>query len=84
LEIPRDKLLALFQAYVAEATAIVREQERLIDQIRGEAVDGPFIQRALEALSKASNAIVEQEALVRELNQRDNGSNSGPENEGAA
>jgi hypothetical protein len=74
LDIPRDKLLALFQAYVAQATAIVREQERLIDQIRGEAVDSPFVQRALEAVAKASNAILEQQALARELNQSENGS----------
>jgi len=80
LEIPRDKLLALFQAYVAQATAIVREQERLIDQIRGEAVDSPFIQRALEAVAKASSAVVAQEALVRELNQGEIASKSGPEN----
>jgi hypothetical protein len=80
LDIPRDKLLALFQAYVAQATAIVREQERLIDQIRGEAVDSPFIQRALEAVAKASGAILEQEALVRELDQRENGSKSGRAN----
>jgi hypothetical protein len=53
LDIPSDKLLALFQTYVAQATAIVREQERLIDQIRGEAVDSPFIQRVLEAVAKA-------------------------------
>jgi len=83
LEIPRDKLLALFQSYVAQATGIVREQERLIDQIRGEAVDSPFIQRALEAVAKASSAVVAQEALVRELKQRENGSRSGPENEGS-
>src|SRR5215208_1412122 len=57
LDIPRDKLLALFQAYVAQATAIVREQERLIDQIRGEAVDSPLVQRALEAVAKASSAV---------------------------
>ena len=81
MDIPRDKLLALFQAYVAQATAIVREQERLIDQIRGAAVDSPFIQHALEAVAKASSAVVEQEALVRELNQGENGSKSGPENE---
>src|SRR5215208_6435183 len=68
LDIPRDKLQALFQDYVAEATAIVREQERLIDQIRGEAVDSPFVQRALEAMAKASSAVVAQDALVRELN----------------
>ena len=80
MDIPRDKLLALFQAYVAQATAIVREQERLIDQIRGEAVDSPFIQRALEAVAKASGAILEQEALVRELNQGESGIKSGPEN----
>ena len=79
MDIPRDKLLALFQAYVAQATAIVREQERLIDQIRGEAVDSPFIQRALEGVAKASNAILEQQALVRELNQRESGIKSGPE-----
>ena len=72
-DILRDKLLALFQAYVAQATAIVREQERLIDQIRKEAVDGPFIQRALEAVAKASSALLGQEALVREFNQRENG-----------
>jgi hypothetical protein len=80
LDIPRDKLLALFQAYVAQATAIVREQERLIDQIRGEAADSPFIQRALEAVAKASSAILEQDALSRELNQGENGSKSGPAN----
>jgi hypothetical protein len=79
-DIPRDKLLAIFQAYVAQATAIVREQERLIDQIRGEAVDSPLIQRALEAVAKVSNAILEQDALVRELNQRGNGIKSAPEN----
>ena len=83
MDIPRDKLLALFQAYVAQATAIVREQERLIDQIRGEAVDSPFIQRALEAVAKASSAVVAQEALVRELKQGENGSRLGPENEGS-
>jgi hypothetical protein len=77
LDIPRDKLLVLFQAYVTQATAMVREQERLIDQIRGEAVDSPFIQRVLEAVAKASNAILEQDALVRELK---NGSKSGPAN----
>ena len=80
MDIPRDKLLALFQAYVAQATAIVREQERLIDQIRGEAADSPFIQRALEAVAKASNAILEQQALARELNQMESGSKSGPAN----
>ena len=83
MEIPRDKLLALFQSYVAQATAIVREQERLIDHIRGEAVDSPLVQRALEAVAKASSAVVAQEALVRELKQRENGSRSGPENEGS-
>ena len=83
MEIPRDKLLVLFQSYVAQTTGIVREQERLIDQIRGEAVDSPFIQRALEAVAKASSAVVAQEALVRELNQGENGSKSGAENEGS-
>ena len=66
-EILCDKLLALFQAYVAQATAIVKEQERLIDQIRGEVGDSPFAQRASEAVAKASGAVVAQEALVREL-----------------
>jgi hypothetical protein len=80
LDIPRNRLLALFQSYVAQATAIVREQERLIDQIRGEAVDSPLIQRALEAVAKASNAILEQAALVRELNQGESGIKSGPVN----
>jgi hypothetical protein len=83
LDIPRDKLLALVQAYVAQAMPIVREQERLIDQIRGEAVDSPFIQRALEAVAKTSGAVVAQEALVRELRRGENGSSSGPENEGS-
>ena len=83
LDIPRNKLLALVQAYVAQVMPIVREQERLIDQIRGEAVDSPLIQRALEAVAKASSAVVAQEALVRELNQGENGSKSGAENEGS-
>jgi hypothetical protein len=80
MDIPRDKLLALFQAYVSQATGIVREQERLIDQIRGEAVDSPLVQRALEAVAKASNAIGEQEGVIRELNQGENASKSRPEN----
>jgi hypothetical protein len=67
LEIPRDKLLLLLQDYVVQATGMVREQERLLDQIRGEAVDSPFIQRALEAVAKASGAVLAQKALVREL-----------------
>src|SRR5215213_2319672 len=83
LDIPRDKLLALVQNYVAQAMPIVREQERLIDQIRGDAVDSPVIQRALEAVAKASSAVVAQEALVKELKQGENGSRSGPENEGS-
>lgn len=69
----RDKLLALFQAYVAQATAIVKEQERLVDQISGEIADSPFTQRALDAVAKASDAILAQEALIRDLNQRENG-----------
>jgi hypothetical protein len=43
-------------------------------------VDSPFVQRALEAVAKASNAILEQDALIRELNQRESGIKSRPEN----
>lgn len=73
MDIPRDKLLTLAQAYVAQATPLVREQERLIDQLRGEAVDSPLVQRVLKVLATASRAIGQQEALIQELKQWGNG-----------
>ena len=67
LDFPHSKLLALAQEYVELVTPLVREQERLIDQLRDEAVEHALTQRALEALSRASNAVVAYESLLRDL-----------------
>jgi hypothetical protein len=67
LDFPRDKLLSLARQYVELVMPLVREQERLIDQSRAEAVEHPLTQRVLETIGTASNAVVAYESLVREL-----------------
>jgi hypothetical protein len=67
LDFARDKFLALARQYVELVTPLVREQERLIDQSRAEPVEHPLIQRVLETIGRASNAVVAYESLIREL-----------------
>jgi hypothetical protein len=65
LDFPRDKLLALARQYVELVMPLVREQERLIDQSRSEAVEHPLTKRVLETIGTASNAVVAYESLVK-------------------
>jgi len=67
LDFPRDKLLALARQYVEFVMPLVREQERLIDQSRAEAVEHPLTRRVLETLGTASNAVVAYQSLLRDL-----------------
>jgi hypothetical protein len=66
LDFPGDKFYILAQEYVQLVTPIVREHERLIDQLRTEA-NPSLTRRAVEAISKASNAVIVYEGLLREL-----------------
>jgi len=67
LDFPRDKLLALARQYVELVMPLVREQERLIDQSRAEAVEHPLTRRVLETIGTASSAVVAYESLLRDL-----------------
>jgi hypothetical protein len=67
VDFPTDKLVELAEDYVQRATSIVREQERLVDQLRGDGVEHPLTQRVVEALSKAASAVNAYESLLREL-----------------
>jgi hypothetical protein len=67
LDFPRDKFLALARQYVELVVPLVREQERLIDQSRAEAVEHPLTRQVLETIGAASNAVVAYDSLIREL-----------------
>ena len=78
MDIPHHELLALAQAFVAQATPIIREQERLIDHLRENAQDSRLARRVLAAVATASDALYEQEDLIEQLNQSGNGEGSEP------
>ncbi len=66
MDFPRDKFFALAQEYVTLVRPVVREHERLIDQLRAEA-EHSLTQRAVEAIGKASTAVLVYEGLLQEL-----------------
>jgi hypothetical protein len=73
MDIPHHELLALAQAFVLQATPIIREQERLIDHLRENSQDSRLARRVLAAVATASDALYEQEDLIEQLNQSGNG-----------
>jgi len=62
VDIPHHELLKLAKAFVAQATPIVREQERLIDHLHGSPQDSRLVRRLLATVATASDALAEQEA----------------------
>jgi len=69
MDIPHHELLALARAFVAQATPIIREQERLIDHLEESRPLNPFIGRLFGTVATASDAIAEQEVLIERLSQ---------------
>ena len=73
MDIPHHELLALAQAFVAQATPVVREQERLIDHLHDHPQDSRLIRRLLATIATASDALAEQEAIIEQLEQSGGG-----------
>jgi len=69
VDIPHHELLALAQASVAQAKPIAREQERLAAHLVQHAQDSRLARRLLVTVAAASDALVEQEAIIEQLNQ---------------
>jgi len=64
-----SELLALAQTFVAQAKPIAREQERLATHLVQHAQDSRLARRLLATVATASDALVEQEAIIEQLNQ---------------
>ena len=69
MDIPHHELLAFAQAFVAQAKPIAREQERLAAHLVQHAQDSRLARRLLATVAMASDALVEQEAIIEQLNQ---------------
>ena len=72
MDISHNELLALAEAFVAQAKPIAREQERLAAHLV-HAQDSRLARRLLVTVAAASDALVEQEAIIEQLNQSDAG-----------
>ena len=72
MDIPHHELLALAQAFVAQVTPIIREQERLIDHLHENRQDSRLARRVLAVVATASDALYEQEDLIEQLKQNGN------------
>jgi len=79
VDIPHHELLELAIAFVAQATPIVREQERLIDHLRDNPQDSRLVRRLLATIATASDALAEQEALIEQMNQSGEGERASQE-----
>jgi hypothetical protein len=73
VDIPHHELLELAKAFVAQATPIVREQERLIDHLHDNPQDSRLVRRLLATVATASDALAEQEVLIEQLDQSGDG-----------
>jgi hypothetical protein len=73
VDIPHHELLELAKAFVAQATPIVREQERLIDHLHDNPQDSRLVRRLLATVATACDALAEQEVLIEQLNQSGDG-----------
>jgi hypothetical protein len=73
MDIPHHELLELAKAFVAQATPIVREQERLTNHLRDNPQDSRLIRRLLATIATASDALAEQEAIIEQLEQSGEG-----------
>ena len=69
VDISHNELLTLAQASVAQAKPIAREQERLAAHLVQHAQDSRLARRLLATVATASDALVEQEAIIEQLNQ---------------
>ena len=69
MDISHNELLALAQAFVAQAKPMAREQERLAAHLVQHAQDSRLARRLLATVAMASDALVEQEAIIEQLNQ---------------
>ena len=63
------EFLALAQAFVAQATPIIREQERLIEHLHEFPQDSRLMRCMLATVATASDALAEQEVLIEQLDQ---------------
>jgi hypothetical protein len=63
------EFLALAQAFVTQATPIIREQERLIEHLRDSPQDSRLVRCMLATVATASDALAEQEVLIEQLEQ---------------
>jgi hypothetical protein len=73
VDIPHHELLELAKAFVAQATPIVREQERLIDHLHDNPQDSRLVRCLLATVATASDALAEQEILIEQLDQSGDG-----------
>ena len=73
MDISHNELLTLAQASVAQAKPIAREQERLAAHLIQYAQDSRLARRLLATVATASDALVEQEAIIEQLNQSGEG-----------
>ena len=73
VDITHNELLALAQSFVAQAKPIAREQERLAAHLIQHAQDSRLARRLLATVATASDALVEQEAIIEQLNQSGEG-----------
>ena len=73
MDISHNELLALAQAFVAQAKPIAREQERLAAHLVQHAQYSRLARRLLATVAMASDALVEQEAIIDQLNQSGEG-----------
>ncbi|HKG73452.1 MAG TPA: hypothetical protein VKA79_04365 [Aestuariivirgaceae bacterium] len=73
MDIPHHELLELAKAFVAQATPIVREQERLIDHLHDDPQDSRLVRRLLATVATASDALAEQQVLIEQLDQSSDG-----------
>jgi hypothetical protein len=67
VDIPHDELRKLAEAYVTQATPIVREQERILAQLDGHPGEESLLRRLRQTVTLASDLIADQEELTQIL-----------------
>jgi hypothetical protein len=65
VDIPYNELRKLAEAYVKQATPIVREQERLLEQLEDHPDEEGLLRRIRQTVTLASDLIADQEAYAR-------------------
>jgi hypothetical protein len=69
VNIPHDELRSLAEAYVKQATPIVREQKRILAQLDDHPDEESLLRRIRQTVTLASDLIADQEELSQILNE---------------